>query len=406
MSEMTIKEIQSQFPTLGRLVHGKRLAYLDNAATALKPRSVIKAVDDYYEFETANVHRGVHYLSEQATQKYEESRKAIAEFVKARSLKEVIFTPGTTLGINMLRIALEDEFGPGDEIIITELDHHSNIVPWQMLAKRRGCTLKVIPITDDGELVMETYQRLLTKKTRLVALSHISNAIGTVNPIKEITRMAHEVGAWVMVDGAQSACHMPINVQELDCDFFIFSGHKVFGPTGIGILYGKEQILEKLTPPIGGGSMIRTVDMDKSTYADLPARFEAGTPHISGAIGLGAAVRFVEQVGWETIIEQERKVSAYAYERLASLPGVKVIGPVNNHASIFSFVMEGIHPHDVGSIVDESGVAIRVGHHCCQPLMKRLNFPATARASFAFYNDEADVDQLCLGLAKVKEIFG
>jgi cysteine desulfurase/selenocysteine lyase len=395
------------FPILGETVHGKPLVYLDNAATSQKPRAVIDAVSSYYEHHNANVHRGVHKLSELATADYEGTRDKVRAFINARSAKEMIYTRGTTEAINMVAQSYgRSKLKAGDEILLTQMEHHSNIVPWQLLAGQTGAVLKVVPITDAGELEPGAFEKLLSPRTKLATFGHVSNALGTVNPVKEMTALAHAQGVPVLVDGAQAVPHMPVDVQDLDCDFYAFSGHKMFAPTGIGILYGKEKLLEAMPPWQGGGEMIRIVRFDQTTYNDLPHKFEAGTPDIGGAVGLGAAIDYLNNVGLPAIQEYEQGLLAYLMEQLGAVKGVRLIGTARHKAGVQSFVMEGIHPHDLGTIVDQEGVAIRTGHHCAMPVMERFDLPATARASLAFYNTREDVDALVKALARAREVMG
>jgi cysteine desulfurase/selenocysteine lyase len=394
------------FPILSRKVHGKPLVYLDNAATSQKPRAVIEAVSRYYETVNANVHRGVHHLSEQATAAYEGAREKVRGFINAASPREVIFTRGTTESVNLVAQSYaRPRLQPGDEIILSEMEHHSNIVPWQLLAEQTGAVLRVIPINDAGELVPGAYETLFSPRTRLVAIGHVSNALGTINPIKEMVAFAHSHGVPVLVDGAQAVPHMTVDVRDLDCDFYAFSAHKMFGPTGIGILYGKEKLLDAMPPWQGGGEMIRVVRFDGTTYNELPHKFEAGTPDISGAVGLGAAVDYLHEVGLPAIQAYEHELLAYATARIGAVQGVKLVGTARHKASVLSFVMDGIHPHDLGTIVDREGIAIRTGHHCAMPVMERLGLPATARASLAFYNTREDVDALAAALERAREVF-
>jgi cysteine desulfurase/selenocysteine lyase len=396
---------RADFPILAEKVHGKPLVYLDNAATSQKPRAVIEAISSYYEHHNANVHRGVHRLSELATADYEGAREKVRAFIKARSTKEIIYTRGTTEAINLVAQAYaRPQLVAGDEILLTQMEHHSNIVPWQLLAGQTGATLKVVPITDAGELEPGAFERLLGPRTRLAVFGHVSNALGTVNPVKEMTALAHARGVTVAVDGAQAVPHMPVDVQDLGCDFYAFSGHKMFAPTGIGILYGKEKLLEAMPPWQGGGEMIRIVRFDQTTYNDLPHKFEAGTPDIAGAVGLGAAVDYLNQVGLPAIQEYEHGLLDYLMGQLAAVKGLRLVGTARHKAGVQSFVMEGIHPHDLGTIVDQEGVAIRTGHHCAMPVMERFDLPATARASLAFYNTRQDVDALVKALGKAREV--
>ena len=394
------------FPILARKVHGKPLVYLDNAATAQKPQAVIDAVSDYYETVNANVHRGVHFLSEAATAAYEGAREKSRAFINAASVREVIFTRGTTESINLVAQSYgRPRLKPGDEIIVSLMEHHSNIVPWQLVSGHTGAVLKVIPISDAGELEPGAFEKLFSSRTRLVAIGHVSNALGTINPVKAMVAFAHGRNVPVVVDGAQAVPHMPVDVRDLDCDFYAFSGHKMFGPTGIGILYGKEVLLSAMPPWQGGGEMIRVVRFDGTTYNDLPHKFEAGTPDISGAVGLGAAVDYLNQVGLPAIQAYEHELLAYATDRVAAVKGVRLVGTARRKASVVSFVMDGVHPHDLGTILDREGVAIRTGHHCAMPVMERFGVPATARASLAFYNTREDVDTLAAALEKARGVF-
>ena len=401
-----VERFRKDFPILNEQVHGKPLVYLDNAATSQKPKQVIESLDAYYRETNSNIHRGVHTLSEQATAIYEKARGKVKEFINSDSTKEIVFVRGATEGINLVAQSFgRNMLKPGDEIIITELEHHSNIVPWQILSEQTGATLNYIPINDAGELILEEYEKLLSDKTCIVAVGHISNALGTINPIKTIIDKAHAVGAKVIVDGAQAVPHTRGDVRELDCDFYVFSGHKLFGPTGIGVLYGKEAILESMPPYQGGGDMIQTVSMEKSTYNALPYKFEAGTPHIAGVIGLGAAIDYVDQLGLEAAAQYEIELLDYADEQASQVPGLNFVGTAKNKTSILSFTLDGIHPHDIGTILDGEGVAIRAGHHCAMPVMERFNIPATARASFAFYNTRQEVDALIQAIDKCQKVF-
>lgn len=407
LATFDVAAIRSQFPALDQLVHGKPLVYLDNAATTQKPQVVIDAIRRYYEHDNANIHRGVHALSERASKMYEDAREDVRAFINARSTTEVVFTRNATEGINLVARAWGDEnVAAGDEILITAMEHHSNIVPWQQLCKRSGAILKVAPIDDRGALIVEAFEQLLGPRTKMVAMTQLSNALGTVVPVAELTTKAHAVGATVLVDGSQAAYHFATDVQALNCDFFVFTGHKVYGPTGIGVLYGKEAILEATPPFMGGGDMIGSVTFEESTWNVLPYKFEAGTPHISGPIGLAAAIRFVRGIGFDSIHAHESALLAYATERISAMPGVTIIGTAPVKASVISFVMDGIHPHDIGTIVDREGVAVRTGHHCAQPVMDRFGIPATARASLAMYNTTADIDTLVRALARVQEVMG
>jgi len=393
------------FPLLRQLVNGKPLVYLDNAATSQKPQAVIDAMIRYYENENSNIHRGVHTLSERATLSYESVRTKVAQFINAGHDREIIFVRGTTEAINLVAGSYgRSSVGEGDEVIVSTLEHHSNIVPWQMLCQERGGRLRVIPINDAGELLMEEYERMFTAKTKLVAVAHVSNALGTVNPVKRLVSMAHERGVPVLLDGAQAVPHMKVDVRDLDCDFYAFSAHKMFGPTGVGILYGKTHLLEAMPPYQSGGDMIRSVSFEKTTFNDLPHKFEAGTPNIGGAIGLGAAIDYVNQIDLNAVAAFESDLLKYATDALRRIPGLRIIGTAREKASVLSFVIEGIHPHDIGTILDHEGIAIRTGHHCAQPVMIRFGVPATARASFAFYNTKEEVDALARGLEKVIEV--
>lgn len=389
-----IEAIRKDFPILETAVYGKPLVYLDNGATSQKPKQVLDALDQYYMHENANVHRGVHYLSQLATDKYETSRRTIQTYLNAKHEEEVIFTKGTTDGINMLAFSIGETLTEKDEIIISEMEHHSNIVPWQMLAERKGCVLKVAPINELGELDLDAFKKLISTKTKVVSITHISNTLGTINPVEEIIKLAHEVNALVIIDGAQSIQHMKIDVQALNCDFYVFSGHKVFGPTGTGIVYGKKSIMEKLPPYQGGGDMIEKVTFEKTTYNVLPFRFEAGTPNIAGAIGLAAAFEYLNTLPMDEVVAYEKELQVYAQEELTKIEGLKVIGDAQRKTSVVSFVVEGTHPFDIGTLLDKQGIAVRTGHHCTQPLMNIFNIPGTVRASFAFYNTREEVDML------------
>ena len=401
-----LQRVRADFPILARRIRGKPLVYLDNAATSQKPQSVIDAVTRFYTAENANIHRGVHYLSERATLAYDAVREDVARFINAPSSRQVIFTKGTTEGINLVAQSYgRPQLKPGDDIVITAMEHHSNIVPWQLLCEQTGAVLKAAPINDQGELDVGAMEKLLTDRTRLVALVHLSNALGTINPVKTVVALAHDRGIPVLVDGAQAAPHLAVDVQDLDCDFYAFSGHKVFGPTGIGVLFGREALLERMPPYQSGGDMIATVSLQRSTWAPLPAKFEAGTPMIAQVAGLGAALEYVEAVGLGNIGAWERELLAYATERIAEVDGVRIIGTAEHKASVLGFVMDDVHPHDIGTILDNDGIAIRAGHHCAQPVMERFGVPATARASFAFYNTLEEVDALIAGLGTVKKMF-
>jgi len=403
---LNIERIRREFLILHQQVHGKPLVYLDNAASCQKPQVVIDAISECYSRYYANIHRAVHALSERSTAAFEGAREKVRTFLNAASSREIIFTRGTTEAINLVASSFGNtSVGPGDEVVITTMEHHSNIVPWQMLCERRGAVLRVVPINDAGELIMEDYERLLNERTRMVAVVHVSNALGTVNPVKEIIDLAHARGISVLLDGAQSVPHLVVDVQALDCDFFAFSGHKVYGPSGVGVLYGKAHLLEAMPPYQGGGDMIRTVTFAKTEYADLPYKFEAGTPAIADVIGLGAALDWVTGIGLDTIAAHEHELLTYATEQLNQIPGLRLIGTARDKAAVASFVLEGVHPHDIGTILDREGVAIRTGHHCAQPVMERFQVPATARASFAVYNTFEEVDVLVAAVRKVQEWF-
>ncbi len=398
-------ELRRDFPALHQLVHGKPLAYLDNAASSQSPRVVHEATAQQQSRDHSNVHRGVHSLSERSTAAYEGARQKVCRFINA-SVEEVVFTRGTTESINLVAATFGQRLKPGDEILVTWLEHHSNIVPWQLLCERTGARLVATPIRDDGSLDIAAFEQRLGKHTKIVAFAHVSNALGTINPVAELTAKAHAAGAVVLVDGAQAVPHMRVDVRSLDCDFYAFSGHKMFGPTGTGVLYGKRALLAEMPPYQGGGDMILTVSFDGSTYNNLPYKFEAGTPNITGVVGLGAAVDYLEQLDFDAVAEHEHALLDYATQRLLDdIPGARVIGTAAQKASVLSFVIDGIHPHDIGTIVDREGVAIRTGHHCAMPIMERFGVPATARASFAFYNDYGDVDRLIAGLRRAVEIF-
>ena len=388
----SIEKIRAQFPILERSVNGKKLVYFDNGATSQKPQCVIDEINTYYSFENANIHRGVHFLSQEATTKYEQARETIQQYIHAKESCEVLFTKGTTDSINLVASSFGETLQKGDEILLSYMEHHSNIVPWQMLCERKGLVLKVIPIHNTGELNLEVFDNLLTEKTKLLSITHVSNTLGTINPVNYLIEKAHSVGAKVLLDGAQSIQHFPINVQELNCDFFAFSGHKVFGPTGVGILYGKKEILETLPPYQGGGDMISKVTFEKTTYNELPHKFEAGTPHISGGIALGKAFEFLSELDIEGVMNYEHALLKYAEEKLTQIDGLKIIGTAENKASVVSFVIDGIHPFDAGTLLDKQGIAVRTGHHCTQPLMDLFQIPGTIRASFAMYNTLEEID--------------
>jgi cysteine desulfurase / selenocysteine lyase len=400
-------KLRRDFPIFSERVHGKSLIYLDNAATTQKPQPVIDAVIHFYTQECANIHRGVHFLSERATESYEESRAKLRRFINAASDQEIVFVRGATEGINLVAQTYgRTHVGAGDEILISLMEHHSNIVPWQMLCEQKGAHLKVVPINSAGEFMLEEYKTLLTAKTRLVAVTQVSNALGTINPVKEIIRLAHEQNIPVLVDGAQSIQHLPVDVNALDCDFFVFSGHKMYGPTGIGILYGKERLLETMPPYQGGGDMILSVTFEKTLYNRLPYKFEAGTPNVAGGIGLGAAVDYLESIGLESISLHEQELTAYGTRALLqAINELRIVGTAQEKTSVLSFVIEGIHPHDIGTILDQEGIAIRTGHHCAQPVMEFFKIPATARASLGLYNTQEDLDALVRGIRKIREVF-
>ncbi|WP_442592286.1 SufS family cysteine desulfurase [Parapusillimonas sp. JC17] len=400
-------DVRDDFPILQHPVKGRRLVYLDNGATTQKPAAVIEAETRYYERSNANIHRGVHWLSQHSTDLYEQGRQSVRQLLNAARPEEIVFTRGTTEGINLVAHSwARGAIGEGDEIVLTGMEHHSNIVPWQMLCEQVGASIKVVPVTDSGEIRLEDYRALLGPRTRLVAIAHVSNALGTINPVQEMTRLAHEAGAKVLVDGAQAVAHKVVDVQALDCDFYVFSGHKLYGPTGIGALYARYDILKDMPPWQGGGDMIHTVSFERSTYADVPQRFEAGTPNIAGVVGMDAAIRYVQGVGLEAIADHEHILLEHATEGLQALPGVRLIGTAGQKAGIASFVVAGIHPHDLGTILDTEGVAIRAGHHCAMPLMTRFGIPGTARASFAAYNTLDDVAALIDALRKAQKLFG
>ena len=401
-----VERIRADFPVLHQTVNGKPLVYLDNAASSQVPQVVIDRGSLYLEQEHSNIHRGVHYLSQKATTAYEGAREKVKRFINAHQAKECIFVRGATEGINLVMHGYGRKFiGAGDEIIISAMEHHANIVPWQMLCEEKSARLRVIPMNDAGELLLDEYDALLNERTKFVAVTHLSNALGTVNPIKEIIESAHKYGVPVLIDGAQSAPHMPIDVQDLDCDFFAFSGHKMFAPTGSGVVYGKAALLEKMNPFQGGGDMIKSVTFEKTVYADLPNKFEAGTPAIASQISLGAAIDYVDGIGRDQAAAYEQELLLYATERISAIEGVRIIGTARKKATVLSFVIDDIHPHDIGTILDQEGIAVRAGHHCAQPVMQRFNIPATARASFAFYNTREEVDVLARTIEKVIEVF-
>ena len=401
-----VRSVRQDFPILHQSVFGKPLVYLDNAATAQKPKAVIDALARYYTQDNANIHRGLHQLSERATAAYEEARSKVRRFLNAAEDREIVFVRGTTEAINLVAQSYgRTHLDPGDEVLITTMEHHSNIVPWQILCEEKGARLRVAPIGDDGDLLLDEFEKLLGPRTRLVSVVHVSNALGTVNPVKRLVEMARRRDIPVLVDGAQAAPHLRIDVRELDCDFYALSGHKLFGPTGIGVLYGRARLLEAMPPWQGGGDMIASVTFEKTIYNRLPHRFEAGTPHIAGVIGLGAALDYLESIDRDGCIAHEDDVLAYATRTIAALPRVRLVGTAREKTGVLSFVIEGVHPHDIGTILDREGIAIRAGHHCTQPLMDRFGVPATARASFALYNTRAEVDALAAGVRRVLEVF-
>lgn len=402
-----VAKVRRDFPILGEKIRGKDLVYFDNGATTQKPLTVLYALQHYYARENANIHRGVHFLSQQATFAYERARGRVGQFINARESSEVVFVRGTTEAINLVAHSYgRPQLGPGDEIIVSQLEHHSNIVPWQMLGEEKGAHLRVVPISPTGEFLFDEYERLLSERTRIVAVAHASNALGTILPVKEITALAHQHGAIVVVDGAQGVPHLPVDVQDLDCDFYAFSGHKLFGPTGIGVLYGKQALLNAMPPYEGGGSMIAKVSFAGTTYTTPPARFEAGTPHIAGGIGLEAAIDYVNAIGREQIAAYEADLLAYADAALATIPGLRLIGTARERVAVLSFVLNDIHPHDIGTVLDVEGIAVRAGHHCAQPTMQFYQVPATVRASLAFYNTHEEIDALVAALHQVKKVFG
>jgi cysteine desulfurase/selenocysteine lyase len=405
-SGLDVEALRADFPGLRQTVHGQPLVYLDNAATTQKPAQVIATLERFYCEDCANIHRGVHELSARATECYECSRAKVQRFLHAREAAEIVFVRGTTEAINLVASSYGRKFvGAGDEIIVTAMEHHSNIVPWQILCEISGARLRVAPINDDGELLLDELEKLLGPRTKMVALAHVSNALGTVNPVQRVVEMAHAYGVPVLLDGAQSAPHMRVDVEALGVDFYAFSGHKMYGPTGIGVLYGRREWLDRMPPYQGGGDMISSVSFERTTYNKLPYKFEAGTPNIEGTIGLGAAVDYIEKAGLEEIARYEHELLAYAGERLAEIPGVRIIGNAREKAGVISFLVGDVHPHDIGTILDQQGIAIRAGHHCAQPVMQRFGVPATARASLAMYNTREDIDRLAAGVEKVREVF-
>jgi len=401
-----VARVRADFPVLHQTVNGKPLVYLDNAASSQVPQVVIDRGSVYLEQEHSNIHRGVHYLSQRATTAYEGAREKVKRFINAREARECIFVRGATEGINLVMYGYGRKFiGEGDEIIISAMEHHANIVPWQMLCQEKGARLRVIPMNDAGELLLDEFDGLLNERTKLVGVVHVSNALGTINPVKQMIAQAHKYGVPVLVDGAQATPHMPVDMQDLDCDFYVFSGHKMYAPTGSGIIYGKAELLEKMDPFQGGGDMIKTVTFEKTVYADLPNKLEAGTPAIASQIGLGAAIDYLNAIGREQAAAHEAELLRYATERISAIEGVRIIGTAKEKASVLSFVIDDIHPHDIGTILDQEGIAVRAGHHCAQPVMQRFNVPATARASFAFYNTKEEIDVLARTIERVIEIF-
>ncbi len=401
---MDVQAIRAQFPILHQQENGHPLVYLDSAATAQKPLCVIEALDRYYREQNANVHRGVYGLSERATELYEGARETLRAFLNARSTREIVFVRGATEGINLVASSFGQLLQPGDEVIISEMEHHSNIVPWQLLRERFGIVLKVLPINDKGELQLDVLDGLLNERTRLVAITHMSNALGTINPVKEIVGKAHAAGAKVLLDGAQAVPHMPVDVQVLDCDFYVLSGHKMYGPTGIGVLYAREELLEAMPPYQGGGDMIYSVTFDKTEYNVLPYKFEAGTPHIAGAIGLAEAARWMEQVGRQAIFDHEHDVLTYATEQLQQIVGLRIIGTAEHKGGVISFIVDGAHPHDMATLMDQDGIAVRASHHCAMPVMQHFNVPATVRASLGVYNSKEDIDRLVAAINEAKDM--
>jgi len=402
-----VHNIRKDFPILEQKVHGRALCYFDNAATTQKPKQVIDAINNYYISQNANVHRGVHQLSEIATKAYEDSRSTVQRFINARSEKEIVFTKGATESVNLVAQTFgRQNIKEGDEIIISHMEHHSNIVPWQLLAKEKKAVLKVIPISESGELLLDEYKKLITGKTKIVSVVYVSNSLGTVNDIEKIIETAHSHHIPVLIDAAQAVNHIPVDVQKLNCDFLVFSGHKLYGPTGSGVLYGKEELLNEMPPYMGGGDMISKVTFEETTFNELPYKFEAGTPNIEGAVGLGAAIDYLNKIGMNNIASYENELLRYAAEKISQIDKVKIIGTAKNKCSIISFVIENIHPHDVGTFLDFEGIAIRTGHHCTQPVMERYGIPATSRASLSFYNTKEEIDALVNGIKKVIEVFG
>jgi cysteine desulfurase / selenocysteine lyase len=403
---LDVTAIREEFPILRRRVHGRPLVYLDNAATTQKPQRVIDRLVRYYTAENANIHRGVHQLSIEATNAYDAARERVQRFLNASDAREIVFVRGTTEAINLVAATFgRTQIGEGDEVVISEMEHHSNIVPWQMLCEENGARLRIVPITDAGEFRMDEYMRLLGPRTRLVAVAHVSNALGTINPVDEIVRLAHDRGIPVLIDGAQAVAHMPVDVQAIGCDFYVFSGHKLFGPTGVGVLYGRAALLESMPPYQGGGDMIQSVTFERTLYNELPYKFEAGTPNIAGVVGLAAAIEYLLAIGLDRVAAYEHELLGYGTNRLSNIAGLRLTGTAPRKAGILSFVIDDIHPHDIGTILDREGIAIRAGHHCCQPLMARLGVPATARASLALYNTREEIDALVTALQTVRAVF-
>lgn len=402
----SVHAIREQFPALRQKVYGKPLIYFDNGATSQKPQVVLDTLAQYYALENANIHRGVHYLSQQATSAYESARRSIQQYIGAKAPEEIIFTKGTTDSINLVAFSFGERLQPGDEILITAMEHHSNIVPWQLLCERKKCMLRVVPISKKGELDLEAFENMLSERTKLFALTHISNTLGTINPVKELIAKAHKVGAKVLLDGAQSIQHLSIDVKDLDCDFYAFSGHKVFGPTGIGILYGKEALLDTMPPYQGGGDMISKVTFERSSYNTLPLKFEAGTPHIAGAIGLGSAIDFLRSIDMKAAAAHELELTKYAQGILDTFEGLHIVGEAKNKTSVVSFIIDKMHPFDIGTLLDKQGIAVRTGHHCTQPLMDFFQIPGTVRASFAFYNTKEEIDTFVAALERSMQILG
>jgi len=395
-----MNRVREKFPIFKEKINGKELIYFDNGATTQKPKEVIDALNDFYQKQNANIHRGVHYLSQKATSLYEDSRLGIKQYLNASSFEEIIFTKGTTDGINLIANSFGELLKPGDKIMISAMEHHSNIVPWQLLCEKKDLKLQIVPILNSGELDMNAFASMLNSTTKLISITHVSNTLGTVNPIKEIIEKAHAVGAKVLIDGAQSLQHFEVDVQKLNCDFFVFSGHKVFGPTGIGVLYGKKELLDKMPPYQGGGDMIAKVSFEKTSYNDLPFKFEAGTPNIAGAIGLGKAIQFISNLDKKELLEHELELLDYAQNKLKTIEGLRIIGTAKNKSSVVSFIVEGIHPFDIGTLLDQNGIAVRTGHHCTQPLMDFYSIPGTIRASFSVYNTKKEIDVFIKALIK------